>query len=394
MTDVVKKRRFKITNIILLIIVIGICMYIAEVQGWTNLYNKGQVDLVESETLLTLDVKERAFIGVNNKQIYKITNDGIKAYDFDKQEIWSDTLSLNNIIVKQRTPYIAVGSKDGKSVILFNDKGRQAEITTNNPIIYFSVNQEGSIVTIEEGEKSHIVTAYDQSGRFICNRTSFIENDGYPIVAELSPSSELLLINYINVNEPQVVSTLIAIDVTDKHTEQLDNIKYGIKQKDNLIYAIEFINKNTWVSIGDKKITWYDVKGNEKKTNSGIYAVFTPYVMEMSKYGDGYLPLIISEKPTQNIIHRQDQLVYLDSKGEELFKLEIEEGAESFYSDSSVVVYKSGTSFKGYDRLGNNIFEYKPTLDVNRVIYSTVLNKGIAINKEKVILLTPTKEKR
>ncbi len=394
MTDVIKKRRFKITNSILLIIVIGICIYIAEIQGWINVYNEGQLSLVESDTILTLDAKEKAYIGVNNKQIYKITTDGIVAYDFDKQEIWSDTLSLSNIIVKQRTPYIAVGSKDGKSITLFTDKGRQAEITTTNPIIYFSVNQEGSIVTIEENEKSHIVTAYDQNGRFICNRTSFIENDGYPIVAEISPSSELLLINYIDVNEPQVVSTLIGIDMTDKQTEQLDNIKYGIKQKDNLIYAIEFINKNTWVSLGDKKTTWYDTKGNEQTTKNDLYAVFTPYIMEMSKYGDGYLPLIISEKPTQNIIHRQDQLVYLDSKGQELFNLELEEGAESFYSDASGVIYKSGGSFKGYDRLGNNIFEYRPTLDVNKVIYSTALKKGIAINKEKVILLTPKKEKK
>lgn len=393
MTDVNKKRRFKITNIILCIIVIGICIYIAEIQGWINLYNKGLVNLVESETLLTLDVKEKAFIGVNERQIYKITTDGIKTYDFDKQEIWSDTFSLTNIIVKQRTPYIAVGSKDGKSVILFNDKGRQAEINTTNPIIYFSVNQQGSIVTIEETEKSHIVTAYDQTGRFICNRTSFIQNDGYPIVAEISPNGKLLLMSYINVNEPQVVSTILGVDMTDRQTEELDNIKYGIKQKDNLVYAIEFINKDTWVGVGDKKTTWYNTEGNELSVKKDLYAVFTPYIMEISKYGDGYVPLIVSEKPTQNIIHRQDQLIYLDSKGQELFKLELEEGAENFYSDAGGVIYKSGESFKGYDRLGNNIFEYEPTLDINKVIYSTTLNKGIAVNKEKVILLTPKKER-
>ena len=394
MTDVIKKRRFKITNIILLIIVMGIFVYIAELQGWINIHNEGQATLIESDTILTLDTKEKTYVGVNNKQIYKITTDGITAYDFDKQEIWSDTLSLNSIIVKQRTPYIAVVSKDGKSVILFNDKGRQTEITTTNPIIYFSVNQEGSMVTIEESEKSHTVTAYDKNGKFICKRTSFIENDGYPIVAEISPSSNLLLVSYININEPQVVSTLIGIDVTDKQTEQLDNIKYGIKQKDNLIYALEFINENTLVSVGDKKVTWYDTEGNEQTTKSNLYSVFTPYIMEMSKYGDGYLPLIISEKPAQNIIHRQDQLIYLNSKGQEIFKLQLKEGAESFYSDSSGVVYKSEGIFKGYDRLGNLIFEYSPTLDVSKVIYSTTLKRGIAINKEKVILLTPKKERK
>lgn len=84
----------------------------------------------------------------------------------------------------------------------------------------------------------------------------------------------------------------------------------------------------------------------------------------------------------------------MNSKGQEIFKLQLKEGAESFYSDSSGVVYKSEGIFKGYDRLGNLIFEYSPTLDVSKVIYSTTLKRGIAINKEKVILLTPKKERK
>ena len=175
------------------------------------------LDLMQ-RLFITLDAKEKSYIGVNNKQIYKVTTDGIVTYDLDKQEIWSDTLSLNNIVVKQRTPYIAVGSKDGRSVDIFSDKGKQTEIVTTSPIVYFSINREGSVVTIEENEKSHIVTAYDKSGKFMCKRTSFIETDGYPIVAEISPDSGMLLISYVNVREPQVVSTLLGIDTKDKQT--------------------------------------------------------------------------------------------------------------------------------------------------------------------------------
>ena len=392
MAEVIKKHPFKLTNIILLVIVLGILIYIAELQGWINLHNAEEVTLVEKDVLITLDAKAKTYIGVNNKQIYKVTTDGITTYDFDKQEIWSDTLSLNNIIVKQRTPYIAVGSRDGKNISIFNEKGKQAEINTTSPIIYFSINEKGNVVTIEENEKSHVVTAHDADGKFICKRTSFIENDGYPIVAEISPDNTMLLVSYISINEPQVVSTLLVIDTQDKQTDQFDNIKYGIKQKGNLVYAIEFINNNTWISVGDKETIWYDLQGEQQAKKEELYAVFSPQVIEKSKYGQGYVPMIVSQKPTQNINHRQDQLLYFDVNGEETFRLELSEGAESFYWDANGVVYKSNGEFKGYDRLGNSTFTYRPTLDVSKVIYVPNLKKGIAVNKEKVILLKPKKE--
>ena len=392
MAEVIKKHPFKLTNIILLVIVLGILIYIAELQGWINLHNAEEVTLVEKDVLITLDAKAKTYIGVNNKQIYKVTTDGITTYDFDKQEIWSDTLSLNNIIVKQRTPYIAVGSRDGKNISIFNEKGKQAEINTTSPIIYFSINEKGNVVTIEENEKSHVVTAHDADGKFICKRTSFMENDGYPIVAEISPDNTMLLVSYISINEPQVVSTLLVIDTQDKQTDQFDNIKYGIKQKGNLVYAIEFINNNTWISVGDKETIWYDLQGEQQAKKEELYAVFSPQVIEKSKYGQGYVPMIVSQKPTQNINHRQDQLLYFDVNGEETFRLELSEGAESFYWDANGVVYKSNGEFKGYDRLGNSTFTYRPTLDVSKVIYVPNLKKGIAVNKEKVILLKPKKE--
>ena len=392
MTEVIKKHPLKLTNIILLFIFLGTFIYIAELQGWINLHNEREVTLVEKDVLITLDAKEKTYIGVNNKQIYKVTTDGITTYDFDKEEIWSDTLSLNSIIVKQRTPYIAIGSRNGKNISVFNEKGKQVEINTASPIIYFSINEKGNVVTIEENEKSHVVTSYDTDGKFICKRTSFIENDGYPIVAEVSPDGTMLLINYISYNEPQVVSTLLGINTQDKQTEQFDNIKYGIKQKDNLVYAIEFINNNTWISVGDKETTWYDLQGEEQARKEELYAVFSPQVIEKSKYGQGYLPMIVSQKPMQNIIHRQDQLLYFDVQGEETFRVELSEGAENFYWDANGVVYKSNGEFKGYDRLGNSTFTYRPTLDVSKVIYFPNLKKGIAVNKEKVILLKPKKE--
>lgn len=388
------KKGRKWTNRILIIITLVIALYVAYIKGFISFGTTKLVELEVNKELLTLDIKEKSSIGINEKQIYKVTSDGITSYNFEGEEIWSDTFSMDNFVSVQRKPYIAVGSMQGKHIILFNEKGRQAEIVTANPIVYFSMNEAGGIATIENENNSYTVTAYDATGKKLCWRTTFISTDGYPIVAELSPDNKLLLISYVSVDEPQVVSRVIAIDVEDRETENLDNIKYGYKQTNNLIYDIEFISKNTWVSIGDKVIDWYDLDGNQKGTQNNLSAVFVPYLTKMTEHGLGYFPMIITEKPTQNIVHRQDELIYFNNVGEETFSINLDGGIEYFYADENGVTIQKANVFRGYDKLGNPFFEYTATTDVSKVIYIPSLKKGIAVNKEKVLLLTPKKEKK
>ncbi len=380
------------TTIILFIVALSILIYISYLQGWIHIGIQSQVTLTDQATIIPLDMKEKSYIDVNSEQIFKVTADGINAYAFDGEEIWSDTFSINDVVVKKRTPYIAVGGEKGKSILVFDQKGRQTEINTNHPIIYFSINEKGSVVVIEEGDRSHTVTVYDKHGTRVCYRTTHISADGYPMVAEISPDDEWLLISYVNVNNPQIVSTIYGVNTTDNQTDKLDNTRYGISQSGNLVYAIEFINENTWISIGDKAFKWYDLKGNEKASKTEIVCVFVPYITKMSKYGGGYLPIVTTQKPADHIIHRQDQLVYLNDKAEETVNIPLDTGVDSLYEDENGVVLKYDGIFKGYDRLGNELFEYKPMIDVSKVIYNPKTKKGIAINKEKIILLTPKKE--
>ncbi len=376
--------------IILVVIVSAILIYIAIKNGWIGNNAKERV-MVESEEFMTLDIKDNSYIGVNNKQVYKVTRDGIRAYDLDKQEVWSDTFSLSEVLVKQTDPYIAVGSKSGKSIYVFNEKGRQTEINTQSPVIYFDINQNGNVVTIQDEGSKHHVTAYSPTGQFLCTRTSFVEKDGYPIVAEISPKGDMLLISYISTNEPEVTSTIIGMSTKQNDSEELDNVMYGVTEKDNLVYSILFMSDNTWVSVGDKYANWYDKNGSHKIKKDDLYSIFVPRASSIGVFNEGFLPLIVTSKPVQSTVHQDEKLVVFDNRGEELFTHDIKEGANNLLVDKQMIIYETGGRYEGYNKLGNKIFTYSPTMDVSRVIYFPDLKKGIAINKEKVMLLSSKK---
>ncbi|MBE6023048.1 MAG: hypothetical protein E7231_07420 [Cellulosilyticum sp.] len=393
MVEFLKSKERKWTNSILIIVTVAIVIYIAYIKGWISLGLTRTVVLAESKELIALQSNEKSYIGINNKQVIHITRDGIKAYNLDGDEIWQDTLSADNFVVMQKEPYIAVGSKQGKVVQIFNEKGKQAEVISNYPIVYFSINEAGGLVTIANNDTSYVVTAYDERGQILCDRTTYTKQDGYPVVAELSPDNSKLMLSYVSVDEPQVISRVYAMDVNDRDNKSRDNLEYGREQKNNLVYEIEFINENTWVAIGDKLVVWYDKAGNEIGSQSKLSLVSVPYLYQMSKHGTGYLPMILSEKPTQNLVHRQDELTYFNDKGEKVFSVNLEGGAEYVYADSNGVTVQVENRFTGYNKLGNLFFEYTASTDVSKVIYIPSIQRGIAVNKESVFLLIPEKGK-
>lgn len=392
MAEVLSKKQHKWTNIILVIVCFIIVGYIAYIRGWIPTQFGKSVELEEKKQLFELNSKEKSYVGINNKQIFHVSQDGIKAYDFEGTELWRDTFSFTDFIVVQKEPYIAVGTKRGTSIHVFNEKGKQAEIKSENPIVYFSVNEAGCVVAIANNDDQYTVTAYNEYGDGVCTYTTYVKDEGYPIVAELSPDNTKIVLSYVSVDEPQVVSRVYIIDVQEPEKKEKNTAKYGGEQKNNLVYEIEFINEDTWVTIGDELCVWYDLEGNELGKEENLSLVLVPYLYRRSQHGLGYLPVVLSDKPTQNIIRRQDKLVYFNHLGEKTFETTLEGGVKSVYADNNGTTIQLERSFFGYNKLGNLFFKYTANTDVNKVIYKPTIRKGIAVTKEGVYVLMPKKE--
>ncbi len=384
-----KKEHIRPITLLLVMIMLSVLAYVGtNVFGGFSLTGNA-INLGEAKEIINLDIKDNDYIGLNEKQIIKVNRDGIKAYDLDGYEIWSDTLSVNNYIVKQRAPYIAIASKEGKRISLFNTKGKVTDITVDNPIIYFSVNEKGGISVIQKLNGGNMVAAYDVNGKYLGGMVSYTSNEGYPTSVELSADNKLLLATYVKTDEPILTSSIRAIAMQQVEGEDGEGVKYGILEKGNLIYEVEFIKDNTWVSIGDQRMTWYDMNGTEIKSITNINSVFRPYLYKQSKYGNGFLPIVSSDNPTSSIIKRKDKLTFWNAQGDKEFETDLQVAADYLYVDERGVVIGSDNQFVGYNKMGSQTFSYKSTIDVNKVFYLSEIRKGIAVSKEKVILLTP-----
>lgn len=386
-----RKKEIKLTHILSILVIIGVVGYVLDAKGIINIFHRGMQNVGDLGIITSLNMNEKSETGLNEELVYNITADGIKTYSLTGDELWKDTFSIKDFVVIQRSPYFAVGGRQGKEVVVFNSNGRKADIKTQHPIQHFSLNEKGWVAIIQGSETSYIVTIYDDKGRKVCERITPISNEGYPVSVEISPDCSRVIISYVSVDEPKVVSILKAINLNDNQTQEIDNIEYGYRQEHNLVYEIEFISDDIWVSIGDKMLKWYTLEGDEMGKVDDLSLVYRPYVAQIPSFGEGYLPVIETNKPTQNIVHRQDKIAYFNEKGEKTFNKDIEDGISYFYSDNNGIIIQVGNLFEGYNRLGNIAFRYKAATDVSKLIYNPKLKKGIVVNKENIVLIGPIK---
>lgn len=276
----------------LLICMIGIAViYISYPSAEIVKYQLGEVIFKHSE-------EENEYIATGGNQIIRLTQDGVTAYDLKGNEVWNNALTIDKPIVKHKGTYFALMNKNDQKLAIFNDKGKKGEITTSNPIIYFSINGNGDVALIEKTKDGHITATYNSKGERLGDAVegvTYIKDAGFPVSAEVTPDKQLLLVNYIDIYNPVITSVLNGLMINKTGEEKVFNVKYGIEEKDNIIYEIEFLNNSTWAMIGDHRITFYNLQGEKIKEISNLYLKYTPYIDGELK-GAGYLPVLSTKK--------------------------------------------------------------------------------------------------
>lgn len=363
-----------------ILLVVG--MRLSDTQKGPISYKLGQVAFEFPKT-------RGEYIGTNKDQIIRITKDGITAYDLTGQEVWTDTLTLDKIVVKQKEPYIAVTNTKDRKISIFSDKGKEGDIVTEAPVLYFSINKNGDVATIEETKDGHMVAAYDKSGvRIPGKRVTHIETAGFPIAVEIAPNRSLLLVSYIDIYSPVITTKVVGVLLDVQEEQAVDNIKFGNEIQDNIIYEIEYITDQTWAAIGDKGITYYDQDGKIIKEIGPKYLRYTPYVH--SGMGVAYLPIMESSIQGQSMLYGKQTLSSLNAKGEVIWQQDFEGAITYYYPDEKGIIVGQGKEYRGYDTEGKLKFTLHASQDIEEIRY--LGRKPIAITKNEVILLEVVEE--
>ena len=383
-------------KILFITCIIGIVGYVLYQRGYIPRVAIGpqgeNATLTHVKNIIEVDIGRNNEFIVNEDQLVWVTGDGIKALSLEGEELWADTHTMQNIAITQRMPYFAVSEKMGRTVSIFDTRGKKADIKFANPVVYFSMNKRGDIVVIEKTKDGHVVSGYDEKGNSLgVKRITYVQDAGYPTVAEISPDGKVILVSYLNTNDAQMVSNVIAIAIGGDGSAKVDSILYGTTYANTVLSEIEFINEKVWVAIGDNGISFNTLAGEEIKKVQETYSNYVSILDRLTDWQGANYAAISSTKPIRSTVHPVETLVLYSQEGEMVTEVTLDSPATYLYGDGKTIIMGNDRMFTAYNRLGKKRWEYTATKDIQKVIPLYPQQQVIMISKGMVELMQVAK---
>ena len=137
----------------------------------------------------------------DSRDFHFITRDGISfrsSRDSRETIHWSESFNFIRPISVSRGEFVAVSAPNARLVYVYNSSGEAFRVTTDYPIIFFSVNETGFLSVITQTNSGFVVEVYLGRRRFF--RSVFPDSMNIPTSAEVSPSGRFIAIAVLDLN--------------------------------------------------------------------------------------------------------------------------------------------------------------------------------------------------
>lgn len=338
-----------------------------------------------SNISIAYDDGSKADFYTYNKKIYYLTKDGFQLISENGENVFSDTFTMTSPALYKDSAVVAVAEKDGRSVKVYNDKGRVSDITVSNPIAFANVNSQGDVCVVSKGD-TYTLGVYNNQGEKNFEG-SFASADGIPLCADISDDGRVLAVAFLDVSDIKVKSRVgfYSIMETDSKTAQESDSDFmfaSFIEDDAVVGEVSFLQGNTFCSFSDQslKMISLDPSGQGDRYKEILSYKLNNHITAIDLNNKKYVSLAFgnanlnSESPD-----KENSVKWFSSKGEVLGQYNAEKTIESLNSDYDTTIASMGRQFVAVNAKGNVIWAYTAIQDVKRMLFLS--------NNEDVLLV-------
>jgi len=204
-----------------------------------------------------------AFHSNDSRFFYYATRDGIRYMASNENIIWSESFNFNSPHLAARGNIVAVGEERlGRNIHVFNENGPMYNVTFENPILSFSVNETGFLSVIVQYDRGYGIYVLNQHRTLPSDplfRWTIFYDLIIPTHAEVSPDGRYIAIATVNLNHNVMTS------VQFRYINQWD--AWGTEQglfatedfPGQFLTALRFMNDNRLIVATTSKIVGFQL---------------------------------------------------------------------------------------------------------------------------------------
>lgn len=238
-------------KMILLAICLGVLLVGVGIYFWMEYQTYTRVEVVRTY--------ENTGFGNTNYEyceegILRYSRDGIVLLSETGEEIWNQPCQMSNPIVEQCGSTVAVGDKQGTTIMVFEKTGMKGEIHTTKPIERLAVSEQGIVCAILKDAEMPMVVCYDAMGNVLVEHKVSFSNAGYPMDVSISDDGKCMLVSYMKVQDSKIVGDIAYYYFENEEQYEVSKMSY----EDCVIPVVGFLEKDRSFVATEDVIFFYE----------------------------------------------------------------------------------------------------------------------------------------
>jgi len=319
-----------------------------------------------------------AFCAYDNTLI-KCTGDYVIGLDKNGNDVWSVPVNITNPLLKTNGTELLVAGIDSKEIHVIRGKSVKWSAKFEENILNAHISKDGYVTVVSEAKGYRgQVRVFDPSGIEMFKR--FVA-ENFILSAEVSPSGNQFLINYIDASGIEAVSYIDFFNVKEIMSGKKEPVA-GMKLDEKDIFpSIWQLDDDSFFTIGSSIAVYVDKDRNKKwtKEDSKIYS--------SGVIQNKYLALAVVEMGTRNV--SDSKISILNKHGEEIASYPVKEEVRNIQIYDDIIAVNTGREvhiIKGKDELAG---KYSFKSDVTSIYFLNRFQVAVVTNNSvEIITLT------
>lgn len=367
----IRKKHWLVVLIILCIACIG-AFFLSD-----TFYN-----MVHHQTTYTLESAEKTFeyasdgvTGVYpfHSMFLRVNRSGVQAVDSTGKVCWDVPYTMSGPAFSQAGSYAAIADLRGNHICIFNETGQVGTITTEGPILFCTINEQGSAAVILNGDTGNTIQVIDRSGNILVRRETSIAKDGIPIAIALNEDGTCLATSYVIYTETDLRSAVTLFNLTNETSQTADKIAGNYSYPNTLVTELRYFD-DMLMYIGDNRIGGIRAAG----TTEQLWEETLAYRILSIDFGSDYAAVLYGEGMAGISIGADSNLIAYKPDGTRLLEMNIE-APETLNVTNDIIVYQDSITYNAIDVSGNRKWYYTP---------SNALHRLFALNEDCAVCVT------
>ncbi len=321
--------------------------------------------------------------------LIKYSKDGITYINKKGNIVWSESYAMKRPFAAVSGEYVAVADLNGKTICIFNSKGKVSSIELPQTIRAIDIGSQGVFVVVLEDVLENYINLYDKNGEIIYEMQKTINNSGYPLAISLSEDGKKLFTSNILIEGIEIKNGLAAYNFGSVgQNENSERLVGGYKFDDTIIAKVEFLNNDTVCAFGDNKFVIYSMK--EKPSEKAVIE-FDKEIRSVFNSSE-YIGVVYENDDIEN----SDQYVLevFNTNGKSILKKYFNIAYNKIHLINNEIVVVGDSECRIYTLKGKLKFSYSFNKKVVDVIPNGNYNEYIVVHEDslEIIRLKYSKE--